>query len=525
MIYLFHPTSHGVALEYVKSLALNCPSSSLVQDLIGDHDEFCQRLALDTSTSHLLKKQADVYISIPPDCTTQRLAQTLNDLRDNTLFVWLDGRISKTNGVDRSQKYFNSLLEIIKSIGKVMIICSPWNEPRPIRAYRSMELFLATASQADISPIASKKECEDFIKEMREHPIGYTQFSQILDIQIEDTSSELSIHQILRENFSAVKDSGRMVFQGFLGRLVSDMLNLSEEGEKRALILCSAAYFYYACGDREESKKRFEEALSLLLKIRESEHIVPVLHNIAKLHEDMGLEDEAIKLYERCINLENPISKLSVKHSSNEMKLEKSPTSADNKQGIWRDSFHVPSKTDIGTATTMLNLACLLAKQGEIGKSIDLFSESLEFRQRYSSQSESLEIAWCLNCMAVLYESIFMNDEALLNYQAALDMRRKFSATDVLLLESLDNLAGFLYDQQKFPESIKYLDEALAIRVKSMGHDSISVASGLLSLSRSWKSLNEKKSTELALEAYRICQKIHQESLAEEIQHEFRLAI
>ena len=119
-----HPTSHGVALEYVKSLALNCPSSSLVQDLIGDHDEFCQRLALDTSTSHLLKKQADVYISIPPDCTTQRLAQTLNDLRDNTLFVWLDGRISKTNAVDRSQKYFNSLLEIIKSIGKVMIICS-----------------------------------------------------------------------------------------------------------------------------------------------------------------------------------------------------------------------------------------------------------------------------------------------------------------------------------------------------------------------------------------------------------------
>jgi tetratricopeptide (TPR) repeat protein len=519
-------TPTGVALDYLRSLASTVSPDTLVCDYFGDHEEFCYKLSQNPSTTHLLQKKADVFISYPSDCTVQRLIQSLSDIHDSPVFIWIDGKSTKTNGVDRSQPYFTALFELYRSIGKGIVVASPWNESSPLPAFRCLEMYYAATCGATVLVAASRKECDEFVREMREHPLGPTRFHEVLDHEVEDTSSTTAISEIIRENFVEVRSCTQSLFRNLVTRLADEMLNgIAEESEQRATASSSRASLHYACGELEESKRQFENALDILLKVRNSPFAASVLHNIAKIYEDQGNIAQAFEIYDRCLTMEEPVSRLSLKISSSDSLVQKSPKNQNQKlETLWRDSFVIPSPHDIGGATTLFNMACLLAQKGENDKAESLFLESLKARQAYAPGGESLDVAWCLNTMGVFYEAIGKKDLALKSYEDALAMRKLCNASETLLTESLDNLGAYLLEEGKNDDSRSLLDESLAIRVKYFGLDSVPVGHSLALIAKWWKSFDLQKSQEIAQQAIVIFSKSNMPQMVEVIQAYFMIS-
>ena len=528
------PTTTGVALEYIRQLAATKSADTLVSEFFGDHDEFCAKLSQNPSTTHFLNKKADYFVIYPSNCTISGLLQAISDVPNSPVFLWIDGQSTATNGANRSALYLEALLELYKQIGKGILVASPWSEPSPLPAIRALEMYYAKISGCAILVAASKKECDDFVREMREKPLGPTRFRQVLDHEIEDTSSSTPVSEIIRENFVSIRTATASLYQRLVVRLADDMLSrCPEDEEARAIALASRASLHYALGELDDAKRKFEDALALLMKVRNSPFAASVLHNIAKIYEDQGNVNEALELYERCIAMEEPVSRLSVRMSSQEvLKSQRTPSSQNLKQqleggrgGFWRDSFTIPSPHDIGSATTLFNVACIMTERFEWDKAERLFQESLASRQACATNGESLDVAWCLNALGVFYERFGRHEQALESFQNALAMRRKCNASEELLGESLENLGGYLLSRGRREDSKPLLEEALALRVKHFGLDSNPVAHSLFALAMWWRDEDSVKATRLATEALEIYHKSKDDTAAAEVFAEFGISV
>ena len=503
----FHtvPSPLGVSLSHIKSLIANCQAQTLVHDVFEDHDQLCARLSEDSMSVKLLKATADVYISFPPDCTAARFLQTLNDLRDDSAFVWIDAHSSKTNGQERSKEYLENLFKVLKSVRKVIIICSPSPNPTKVSAFRSLELFFAVSSGATVRAVASKKECDEFIRGMREGTIGVSGFSNALRHELEmQLPSDAPISDMIRSNLPQIKSAVTAVFNSLIARLCDESLQgVGDDDEVKAHALVSFASFLYVSKEYEESKKKFEEALQVLTKLRDNSLEISVLHNIAKIHEDMGHLTQAAELYDRCLTLEKPMFKLSNKLSSTEVKASDiSPRSSGDQahQGPWRDSFVVPQFKDNETARTALNRACIFARRGDYEKADELFQEAFELFKR-SADGNSLDVAWCANTIGVYYEETGKATEALEMYELALKLRSKLDAPVSHLAETYTNLGCYLLGQGEYDQSKSHLEKAFTIHLQSNGRNSTGVANALLNLARWWEHKDKDKSKELSDEA------------------------
>ncbi|HYE73848.1 MAG TPA: tetratricopeptide repeat protein, partial [Blastocatellia bacterium] len=369
----------------------------LVSEFFGDHDEFCVKLSQKPATAHYMKTEADVFVCFPSNCTMHDLIQALSEIRESPLFVWIDGKNAATNGTDRSLQYWSSLCEIYKTIGNGIVVASPWSEPSPLPAARCLELHYARISEATVLMAASKKECDEFIREMREKPLGPTRFHAVLDHEVEDTSSATPASELIRDNFGQIRASIQSALRILLSQLADQMLSSIAEdaSEQRAISLASRGSLHYVCGELDDAMRCFQEAHSILLKVRNTPFAASVLHNIAKIHEDQGQVQQALDLYERCLTMEDPMSKLSMKVSSGDLLNQKTPTHSTRNGsrpeiGFWRDSFTIPSPHDLGGAITAFNIACLLAVKGESERAEKLFEEALASSKSSSRRGESL---------------------------------------------------------------------------------------------------------------------------------------
>lgn len=522
----FHslPSPTGISLDYVKSIMAKAAPEELVHDLFEDHDQLCLRLSSDRARVQLVKAKADLYVSYPPNCSVQRLSQILNDLRDSTQFVWLDGESSKTNASERPEEYLDNLANVIKTIGKAIIICSPLTEPTPLTAFRSLELFLAVRSGALVRAVASKKECDDFVRELGERTIGVSGFSNALIHEIILPQSEdTPVCRMVKSNYTQVRGATTTVFESLIARLCDESTQrFGDDSEEKAGALASMASFLYVKGAKEESKRKYEEALNALAKLRGSPLEVPVLHNIAKIYEERGQFTQALELYERCRSLESPMFKLSTKLSSAEMV---SPRNSLASRESWRDSFVIPSRKDDGTARTALNMACIHACRNELDKAETLMIEALELFKR--NDAKSLDVAWCLNTMGVFYQEFGNTQKATENYEEAWKLRTELGAHPSLVAETALNLGCCLMEgspEKRGERSKELLEEAYTTFMASEGRTSASTALALIELARWWSKENEDKSVELAQESIDMLQVCESPPISiSDVQAEFRL--
>ncbi|GAA4272362.1 sensor histidine kinase [Aquimarina gracilis] len=198
---------------------------------------------------------------------------------------------------------------------------------------------------------------------------------------------------------------------------------LPEDAERRVK-QSEIAYLYYGLKEYDQYKNVNQKALNLSRRIRDSFGIAKSLSNIGAYYEVSNVKDSAFYYY---VNAEKAFNKFSQKFP------EDHGIPLFNK-GVIQRSF----KDYVGSEASMIN-------------AIEKFKES----------KNNLYIYYCYTYLGVLSTDVGRYDEAIKNYQNALDYARKIDNGKFIELNTLNNIGVVFKDQGRYKEAIGYYEDAL----------------------------------------------------------------
>ncbi|MBQ0734305.1 sensor histidine kinase [Aquimarina celericrescens] len=200
-------------------------------------------------------------------------------------------------------------------------------------------------------------------------------------------------------------------------------IKLPENREKRVILL-EIGYLYYGLKKYDKFKKTNDLTLLLSKKTKDSFGIAKSYSNIGSYYETQSSKDSAFYNY---INADKIYSKMNKKYPDDHgIPL--------FNMAIIQRSF----KDYVGSEANMIN-------------AIEQFKESNNF----------LYLNFCYNYLGVLSKDVGMYEEAIENYQNALDYAKKLERGKYMEIQALNNIGVVFKDQKLYNKAIEYYERAI----------------------------------------------------------------
>ncbi len=211
----------------------------------------------------------------------------------------------------------------------------------------------------------------------------------------------------------------------------------------------------WRAGDYRAAVQPLEQAVTVLVQLHGTHdpRVASTLSNLAAIYDELGLFDQAEKLYRKALN-------------------------------IHEQAF---GSRDLITARTENNLATLLSARHRNQEAETLYEHALDTRKHLLGLVHP-DTATTLNNLAALYASQRKYEDAETLYTQALEIDRKtLRATHPNIANSLNNLAALYTAQDRYKEAEPLYREALLIRESTLGLHHPSTAISLNNLAELYR--------------------------------------
>lgn len=404
---------------------------------------------------------------------------------ENTYF-WFDMFTNDQNAI--ATKDFNwfstTFRDSIRSIGEVLLVLSPWNDPMPLkRAWCLFEIF-NSLTEADV-----KLTVKLPLSEVNE-----------LAAAIEDDQSCLiqALSDIQAQKAEATSDDDK--------KLIFEVIESSQGGYSHV---------------NENIKRALREWYVLQLRqlVKDHRNNPDLLLSIATVTRDLGSLDESLEINKICLGFCEQAD------ASKDYKA----CVYDNIANVYRDKNQLDSALDYYTRSMKLsieltgldhpnvagsynNIAIVSFDKGDYTNALVNFQKALDIRISHLG-SEHAEVSDTYNNMANAYREKGEPKNALDYFNKSLVIARKTSGeSHPSVAAAYNNIANVYKDMCELDTSLEYRNKSLAIRIEVLGEEHPFVAGCYNGIANIY---HDKGEMDLALEYHQKSLKIRRNGLGE----------
>jgi len=267
-------------------------------------------------------------------------------------------------------------------------------------------------------------------------------------------------HQLARaEEVLGETESARRHYQEALAQCPSSV-------SERPAILHNLAGILAQQGQVEEALKLYEECLELEKEIRDVQGKAATLHQMASILAQQGQVEEALRLYKESLELKEKIGNVQGKAATlHEMAgIQAQQGQVEEALRLYKESLELKEKIGNvqGKAATLHEMAGIQAQQGQVEEALKLYRESLELEEKIGNVQGK---AATLHEMAGIRAQQGQVEEALRLYKESLELKEKIGNVQGKAA-TLHQMASILAQQGQVEEALRLYKESLEIEEK-----------------------------------------------------------
>ncbi len=277
---------------------------------------------------------------------------------------------------------------------------------------------------------------------------------------INDTTEEIS---------NLLKDAQKKIDQGQLDEamtLVEKALSLSEQSSFKEGTVKS----YIMMGSIFRVKREFPKALDYYLKANQIVNTLSddalsfyVYRETAGLYQDWNVTEKAIENYQAALPLSKKLDKSSyVKTMQVLGYLHQQTGDFENTIKYFEQlaDFYRTDNDNAGLVSTLSRMSSVYLSQAKYTEALDLNEEILEIKKQEGDENS---ISKQLNEIGFILRQLNRDNEALRNFQEALNIQRKLGKPDIENTSLIINMAVINQRQRNFDKAIQLYEEAQQI--------------------------------------------------------------
>lgn len=405
---------------------------------------------------------------------------------------------NKMNGI--VVDFLPSFNYCVKSIGHVLAMMSPWDEPVYLtRVWCIFEFFVAHENGCNVSIVMPSREKEKMIEAVGD--VGKL-FEALARTKIEDSnateeSDKIKIMKKVEETIGAKRlnqEVNERLREWIVDVLMECMTKSSEKLretkykdslkdkvlEDYAALCDKVATIIYENGDGENALKILNDALNIRLKHQGTDHedTISTRNNIAILLSDEGTLDRALselvstkKVEKRgSILIDNCALSINIGSILSDM------GDFDGALAEYKNAEEDVQRNSITEAHLRMNIGIAMEEKGKSNSALTEYKKALEFYENiYKSDHPSTASAH--NNIGNIYSIQGKFDEAKESLFKAKDIRLKVIGKDHQdTATTFNNIGHVLLQQGMMEEAVIYFEDALSITIDQVGDDHFSTA-------------------------------------------------
>jgi tetratricopeptide (TPR) repeat protein len=435
----------------------------------------------------------------------EALQEQFKDERD--VLIWLD--VVSLNQHEKIKMKVDwltgTLRNWIKEFNRTVMVLAPWSDPVPLtRGWCIWEIYCSIDTGADFR-VAMSQECESqFIRDLKQGPdLVINQMLGTINSEKSkcfDDDDKDAIHEAVRVSvgFTAIND---LIFERMRSWIVEKAENYVRSVQQRKTFVDFAAIDVSDDDEVLESQKilgllyenqgKYERAESIFKECLDkwsnkygphSEHVLSIMHDLARCHEKQGQYAASEKLFSEClesgkkvygpnhvyvglVSLLNSFGVLCLANG-NYSKAESLFLECRGKEEALEEG-----KNSIITMQCTHNLALLYCKQGRFDLAEPLALESFENKKRFLKEDHPLT----LESMSVLTEVYADLRKFDLAESFALECfgksKSRLGMSHLTTLKAMNNLGALYKNAGKFNDSLPILEACFEIYSSVVGSD------------------------------------------------------
>eukprot|EP00808_Paulinella_micropora_P027490 g51323.t1 len=412
-----------------------------------------------------------------------------DNVRSQT-FLWFDiftVNQHQTSTVD-PDFWFEAFRENVKTIGRTVLILSPWSNPVPLtRSWCLWKIFCTRVTEAKFEICLSPTETKDFEKALVEDFESIFGSLSKIDVKKaeafkkEDKEKILALVEGMEGGAHELNKAVLAEMRAWVVQAGRDALKAREgqTDEATLLLMNQVGGLLRDLGDLKGAEEFFRGALEASEKMLGPEHMhtLTYLNNLGALLCEQGKLAEAEPLYrralqgtEKTLGTEHPDTLTSVNNLG--ALLERQGKLAEA-EALYRRALQGGEKTlgpeHPNTLTWVNNLGLLLEKQGKLADAEPLLRRTLQGDEKTLGAEHPDTLTSVNNLGALLYQQGKLAEAEPLYRRALQGYEKTLGAEHPLTLGSVNNLGALLEWQGKLAEAEALFRRALQGQDKTLG--------------------------------------------------------
>lgn len=457
------------------------------------------------------------FASIVADCMEQHTAD------EPDAYFWFDLFTNDQNAVaNKDFDWFcNTFKGSIRSIGQVLLVLSPWNDPLPVRrAWCLFEIANAIAeskvkftinlptSQIESMSSAVLKDSECLVQ-------------ALTDIQAEkaDATSKDDLKMIFNVieksegGFAYVNEKVKMFLRTWY---MSRLRQLLEKTPDEKELLLSTAHIAHDFGFIPEAMKYAEQGLKIAESADAGEPYRMTIYNTAgNIFHTKGQLDKAVEYHAKSLNLK--VKTFGEKHPSvattytNLGNVAQAMGNETKAMQFYNKSLAI-KKATVGentseVASTLGNMGSLCNSKGKFGEAEKYLSQALAIQRKTLGEKHPM-VGMTLTNLADVYGNQGKMKQALENLENSLKIKLPaLGESHPSVAASYNNMANLYSKQGQHDKALEYYNKALPIREAALGKDHTEIGGNYNNMANAYCG---KKEFDKAIEYFEKSLKIYQ---------------
>ena len=404
-------------------------------------------------------------------------------------YFWFDLFTNDQNAVATKDFHWFSTTfrDSIRSIGQVLLVLSPWNDPLPLkRAWCLFEIFNSlTESEVKLTVKLPLTEVSGLASSIEKDENSLIQALSDIQAQKAEATSEDDknmIFEVIQKSQGGFSHVNSQIKKALREWYVSNMRQLVKDHPSNIDLMISIAMTTRDLGFLDESLEINQSCLELVKTVgndkERKNYEASVYHNMANIYMDKNQLDLAIQYYK--LSLERTI----------ELNGEDHP--------------------DVAASYSSIGL--IYFNKGDYASALSNFKKALDISIRHFGKMHA-DVSGIYNNMALVYRETGEPNNALEYFNKALDIDLKLiGEKHPTVAARYNNIANVYKDMQELDTSLEYRNKSLAIRIEVLGEDHPFVAGCYNGIANIY---HDKGDLDLALEYHEKSLEIRRNGLGE----------
>ena len=460
---------------------------------------YAELLASSRLTSHLVKPQADVFVSYAWGYAWGDILSAIEAAGHASSFVWLDAFVvNQHHTLDKVlDDWLRTFQTGVEAIGRVLTILAPWDKPVYVsRAWCVFETLAALDANVERKVVFPPAEREKLAAVIRSAHVGVNALTQVFArinvarCQAASTTDRDAILARVGERtdvndavIGPLKDFYRSV-------MMEEVRDLKGETKQDAYAFNAVAALLKTLGNAKDALAWYERALAAHRHPNSGSSEADVgaaLHSYAVCLSESGRFSDALRVGTEALHVREQA--LGSEHADTLVsrgargRYLQQTSRFEEALPVLRDvattSQRVLGDDDPITAIALNNVGDCLSAMGRIQDALDTFNQVLVMQTRLLGEDDPA-VAIDLNNISTCHLQLGRFEDALACQSKALVIdKRVFGAEHPIVAVDLNNMGDTLRRLGRNAEALRTHYDALMIRRRTLGNDHFLVAHSL----------------------------------------------